>query len=192
MSFSLSTFRNAVALGSRPNNFSITFANPTGNGLAAPTINPIPGQVVSTTWNLLCKSAAVPAMSIGVVEIPVQGGRRVKIPGDRTFAEWTATFIADQNHLVRKYFEAWVSTIHTSNFEAVSRTESPTTGTTITGYKSDITIQQLNPNGATVTNGKYVLIDAYPSDVSAIDLSYDTTDSIEEFTVTFQYSYFTN
>jgi len=33
------------------------------------------------------------------------------------------------------------------------------------------------------------LYDAFPTDVSAIDLSYDTTDAVQEFTVTFQYHY---
>jgi hypothetical protein len=35
----------------------------------------------------------------------------------------------------------------------------------------------------------YELYDAFPTDVSAIDLSYDTTDAVQEFTVTFQYHY---
>ena len=33
-------------------------------------------------------------------------------------------------------------------------------------------------------------MDAWPSEVSSIDLSYDTTDTFEEFTVTFQYQWY--
>ena len=33
-------------------------------------------------------------------------------------------------------------------------------------------------------------MDAWPSEVSSIDLSYDTTDTFEEFSVTFQYQWY--
>ena len=54
-------------------------------------------------------------------------------------------------------------------------------------YRSTITIEQLRPDGTTART--YELYDAFPTDVSAIDLSYDTTDAVQEFTVTFQYHY---
>ena len=54
-------------------------------------------------------------------------------------------------------------------------------------YRSTITIEQLKPDGTVARI--YDLYDAFPTDVSAIDLSYDTTDAIQEFTVTFQYHY---
>lgn len=176
MSFTLSTFKNAVGQGSRPNNFEVSFASPFG--IASPT--------GVTNWRLLCKAAAIPALTIGVIEVPVQGGRRMKLPGDRTYAEWTATFIADEAHRVRTYFENWISAIHTNNFESTSRSTSQF------DYKSNITVQQLNVRGDTVANGKYVLKEAYPTDISAIDVSYDSTDAIEEFSVTFQFAYYTN
>ena len=37
----------------------------------------------------------------------------------------------------------------------------------------------------------YKFYDIWPSEISAIELSYDNTDTIEEFTVTFQVQYFT-
>ena len=36
----------------------------------------------------------------------------------------------------------------------------------------------------------YRFYDAWPSSLSAIDLSYESNDQIEEFTVEFQYNYF--
>ena len=36
----------------------------------------------------------------------------------------------------------------------------------------------------------YRFYDAWPSSLSAIDLSYESNDQIEEFTVDFQYNYF--
>jgi hypothetical protein len=40
--------------------------------------------------------------------------------------------------------------------------------------------------------GGYRLVNCWPSDISAIDLSYDTTDAVEDFTVTWTYDYFEN
>jgi tetrahydromethanopterin S-methyltransferase subunit B len=38
---------------------------------------------------------------------------------------------------------------------------------------------------------KYKFYDIFPTNVSAIDLSYDSSDTIEEFTVEFQVQYWT-
>jgi len=37
--------------------------------------------------------------------------------------------------------------------------------------------------------GSYYFVDAFPTSVSQMDLSWDTKDTIEEFTVTFAYQY---
>jgi hypothetical protein len=56
-----------------------------------------------------------------------------------------------------------------------------------TSYQADITVEQLDRQGnATKT---YVLRGAFPVNVSAIDLSYDANDAIEEFTIEFAYQY---
>ena len=45
-------------------------------------------------------------------------------------------------------------------------------------------------SGDTTVLRTYNFIDIFPTNVSAIDLSYDSTDTIEEFTVEFQVQYF--
>ena len=45
--------------------------------------------------------------------------------------------------------------------------------------------------GRSSTLRNYKFFDVFPTEVSAIELSYDNTDQIEEFTVTFQVQYFT-
>ena len=52
------------------------------------------------------------------------------------------------------------------------------------------TLKQLNQIGATVKT--YSLKNAFPSALSQIELSYDQVTQIEEFTVTFQYDYWSN
>ena len=48
-----------------------------------------------------------------------------------------------------------------------------------------------NSGGEHAVLRTYKFYDIWPSEISAIELSYDNTDTIEEFTVTFQVQYFT-
>ena len=167
MSFSVTNLKTNLVSGSRPNLFNVTITTPSGITLPNHTI--------------LCKGAAVPALTMGIIEVPYRG-RRIKLPGDRTFAEWTATFIADQNHNLRAGFERWMSSIAGNDFS------SQAFRTSTADYKTTILCQHLKDDGSVIKT--YSLREAFPTDVSQIDLSYDSTDTIEEFTVTFQYSYF--
>jgi hypothetical protein len=56
-------------------------------------------------------------------------------------------------------------------------------------YKCGVDICQLDGSGAAIRT--YSLQFAHPKDVSEIALAMDSTDSVEEFTVVFSYSYFT-
>jgi hypothetical protein len=132
-----------------------------------------------TNFSVLCKSGAIPAFTLGVIEVPFRG-RRIKIPGDRTYGDWTATFVNDDSQNIRKSFDNWLNSIVNVDGEQALRDGTET-------YRSTITINQLRPDGTIARI--YQLYDAFPTDVSAIDLSYDTTDAIQEFTVTFQYHY---
>ncbi len=171
MSFSISTFNTALAGGIRPNQFSIEIGTTT-----------LPTTVILTNLPILCKAAAVPGMTIGLIEVPFRG-RRVKFPGDRTFAEWTVTVINQKDQAIRTGFENW------SNFTAARDfTTAAISAKTSSNYKVNVDIKQLKDDNTTIRT--YQLRDAFVVDVGAIELSYDTTDSIEEFTVTFQYSYF--
>jgi len=38
----------------------------------------------------------------------------------------------------------------------------------------------------------YKFVDAYPTELSAIELNFDTNNQVEEFTTTFQYNYWTS
>jgi hypothetical protein len=161
--------------GARPNLFNVAVTAPSG---ATSTTLP-------TNSNLLCKAAQVPTFTIGMIEVPFRG-RRIKVPGDRTFAEWTATFIVDQSFAIRKYFEEWSNFVKARDFNTASHR---TVTANNVDYYGIIDVLQLDDAAATVKT--YSLKDVFPTDVSQIDVSYDSTDAIEEFTVTFQYHYFT-
>ena len=77
-------FLQKVASGVRPNMFEVEINFPSDVGAD------------TGLTNILCKSAALPASSVGTIEVPFRG-RTVKIAGDRTFDNWTATFINDKD-----------------------------------------------------------------------------------------------
>ena len=113
-------------------------------------------------------------------------GRTVKIAGDRTFDNWSATFINDKEMKSRAYFEQWLNQIntHKANTSAI---QDPT------AYGRSVVIRQLEKDASAGGDElrSYKLWYAFPISTSAIDLAYDSNDQIEEFSVEFQYSYWT-
>jgi hypothetical protein len=170
--FNISSFRAALSAGAKPNLFSVDLRLPTG---VADT-----GNAIASNFTVLCKSAAIPALTVGVIEVPYRG-RRIKLPGDRTYGDWTVTIVNDNKQLMRKAFDRWLKYINNPNATEDIRT------TQNIDYKVSIDIAHLKINGK--ASRRYKLVDAFPTDVSAIDLSYDTTDAIQEFSVTFMYNH---
>ena len=135
----------------------------------------------------MVKAAQLPASTVGMIEVPYRG-RKIKIPGDRTFAEWTITVIADGNFELRDGFEDWMSRIN-SHAGNVSNDAAHRPGQSTGPVYADWEINQLARDGSVLKS--YKLMHCFPTEVSAMDVSYETTDSIHEFTVTLQYSYWT-
>lgn len=128
--------------------------------------------------SFMCKGAQLPASVIAQLDVPFRG-RQLKIAGDRTFENWTITVINDTGMEVRNAMERWMNGIneHVNNTGLSNPTE----------YQTDMAIQQLDKAG-NVTK-EYTIRGTYPVNVSAIDLSYETNDAIEEFTVELAYQY---
>ena len=76
-------------------------------------------------------------------------------------------------------FERWMNGIneHVNNTGLLNPNE----------YMADMAVEQLDRAGNITKT--YDIRGAYPVNVSAIDLSYDTNDAIEEFTVELAYQY---
>lgn len=174
----VSDFLAKVAQGVKPNMFEVEILFPS-LGL----------QIDNRLVNMLCKSAALPASSLGTIEVPFRG-RTVKIAGDRTFDNWTATFVNDKDMKIRGYFETWLNLMN-SHQGNTAELFNPASG--VEKYTADVHVTQIEKNAtAEGTNlRRYKLWYAFPVSVSQIDLAYDSNDQIEEFSVEFQYSYWT-
>jgi hypothetical protein len=176
----VSEFLQTIGQGVKPNMYLIDIQFP-----AALSKDQVEDQDLV---NLLCKSAALPGSNLGVIEVPFRG-RTVKIAGDRTFDTWTATFFNDKDFKLRSFFEEWANSINTHE-ENTSQLFTPNNSS---GYTADLGVKQLEKDSSATGSvlREYNLKYCFPTNVSQIDLAYDSNDQIEEFTVEFQYSYFT-
>ena len=132
----------------------------------------------SNLISFLCKGAQLPASVVGQVDVPFRG-QVLKVAGDRTYENWTVTIINDDLFKGRDAFERWMNGINQNKTNQ---------GIVSPGaYQADMIVEQLTRDDlvAKTVNVR----GAFPINVSAIDLSYDTTDAIEEFTVEFAYQY---
>ena len=169
----VSSFLTQVKQGVRPNMFQVDIT--------------FPGTVEAdqTLVSYMCKSASLTASNIGVIEVPFRG-RTVKIAGDRTFDNWSATFINDKEMKTRAYFEQWLNEINTHKANTANITDPTAYGRTVVIKQHE---KDNTPAGSELRS--YKLLYAFPISTSAIDLAYDSNDQIEEFSVEFQYSYWT-
>ena len=146
----------------------------------------------NTKFSFLCKAAQLPASTVASVAVPFRG-RELKVAGDRTFEPWTVTIINDEDFGLRTAFEAWMNKL--------SKLNDATGVTNPTSYMTNAYVKQLgrgnkkfvdqNDGGESAILRTYKFYDIFPTNVSAIELSYDSTNTIEEFQVEFQVQYFT-
>jgi len=134
----------------------------------------------------LVKAAQLPASTLGLIEVPYRG-RKIKVPGDRTFAEWQITVLADGHFDLRDKFEAWSSAINQHEANVPNTETQPLSSGS---QYQDWQVFQMDRKGNKIKG--YNFIGCWPSEVSAIDVNHETTDSLSEFTVTLQYTYWTS
>ncbi len=171
-----------VSGGARPNLFEVEMDFPSGVGI-------FDDEIENTTHRMMIKGAQLPASNIAEVIVPFRG-RQLKVAGDRRFDPWTITVVNDGDFKLRTAFERWANYI--IKVSDGSGTINPTE------YFSNWTVNQLGraatnlaesgqSSGATLPIlRRYSMKGCWPSAVSAIDLNYDTQDTIEEFQVTLQ------
>jgi hypothetical protein len=150
--------------GARANLFKVSVTFPYG------------GSTEQTSF--MCKAASLPGSVIGQIDVPFRG-RQLKVAGDRTFENWNMTILNDNAFDVRDSFETWMNKMNEHD-----------NGTGVLNpkdYQQTITVEQLDRQNNPVKTIE--IIGAFPVNLSAIDLAYETTDAIEEFTVEFAYQY---
>jgi len=154
--------------GARSNLFEVELSFPSSVGVDG--INDILNKA-----RFLVKAAQLPASNVAPIEVPFRG-RTLKIAGDRSFDSWTITVINDTDFAIRSAFEKWMNTIN--------RVSDNTGITDPALYQADAYVYQLDRSGETLR--KYHFYDVFPTQVAPIELSYDNTGAIQEFSVELQ------
>ena len=155
-----------VGGGARPNLFKVTMAFPSY----------VTANVELASY--MCKATSMPASTIAPITVPFRG-RQLQIAGDRTFDPWSVTIINDTDFNVRNSFEQWMN--------GINQHKQNTGLTQPSSYMADMIVEQLDKDGT--VEKTYNIRGTFPTNLGAIELSYDSENAIEEFEVELQIQY---
>lgn len=158
------------------NSFISGFKNPAKTNLYKLVFRGENGAVIPTGLEIRAKGTQLPTTDINVMEIPYKG-RKVKIPAERTFADWTVTIMETADMNVRKALEKWMSVMDSE--DKIQRNTAALSTIECTLLKADNSTPAIT----------YTLYGAFPTSIASVDLSFDEQTAPLEYSVTFQYTY---
>lgn len=168
----INKFKSYLGYGVRSNLFKVELTFPTISGISTD---------LGEKFTFLCKGASQPASTLGKIEINYQG-RPVPIPGDRTFEEYSITVFNDSKYDLRDAFERW--------HNAIDQMEEHTPLYDYDSLMVDMKFHQLDRSKNIIKT--YNLISSWPVSVGSIEVSSETNDGVEEFTVSLAYLHWTS
>jgi hypothetical protein len=183
MTMRIDDFKTALVQGgARANLFRVnmSFPNLTIQGDANTSFGAVDAEPLSS---FMIKTAQMPGRTINPIMVPFRG-RMLKVTGDTIFEDWAIQVTNDNNFAVRNSFERWQEAINggVTNVSGygvdVARFDT---------YVADLEIEQLGRNGEVIK--RYIMKGAWPTSVDAIEVSYDMSDTIEEFGVMLAYQW---
>ena len=161
---------NLLGGGARANQYRVTITPPSGIAI---------GLDVRRA-SFLVTASNLPAQTLGEIAIPFRG-RQIYLAGDRTFDDaWTVTFMNDTDFMVRNSIELWMN--------GINDLAEATGVTALADYQTDLQVEQLDRDDTILKS--YIFRSAWPTSLSAIDLTNDQADAIETFEVTWRYQHF--
>ena len=161
---------NLIGGGARANQYRVTVTPPPGIAI---------GLDVRRT-SFLVTASNLPAQTLAEIAIPFRG-RSIYIAGDRSFEEtWTTTFINDTDFMIRNAMERWSNGIN--DLAAGTGVISPA------DYHTDLIVEHLDRDDTILKS--YIFRSAWPTTISAIELTNEAADAMETFEVTWRYQHF--
>ena len=161
---------NLIGGGARANQFRVTLTPPTGIAI---------GLDVRRT-SFLVRASNLPGQTLTEIAIPFRG-RSIYIAGDRSFDDpWTTTFMNDTDFMVRNAMERWANGIN--DLAAGTGVIAPA------DYQTDLFVEHLDRDDTILKS--YIFRNAWPTTISAIELTNESADAIETFDVTWRYQHF--
>lgn len=161
---------NLIGGGARSNQYRVTITPPPGIAT---------GLDVRRT-SFLVKGASLPAQKLGEIKIDFRG-RSIYIAGDRPDPEtWSTSVINDTDFMVRNGIERWMNGINdlANNTGVVAPSD----------YQADMTVEQMDRDDTVLKS--YIFRSAWPTEITAIELTSAAADAIESFEITWRYQHF--
>lgn len=168
----LAKFKAALSGGVRGNLYEVV--------LTFPQIDGMPAGLTDKA-SFLIKSASMPESKVGRIDINYRG-RVFKYPGDREFADWSVTILNDSALDLRNAFEVWLN--------AMNQHEANTPRYDLNSLLVEAEIRQLDRSRNVIKTYKFR--DMFPDSMSAIDVSFENQNTIQEFSVNFAYALWTS
>jgi len=135
------------------------------------------------------KGGQIPGSTIAILPVN-HGGRVLKIPGLRTFDDWTCTVINDEDMSIKRAMIFWM--IEMAG-DVDGQRGYAFSGTRTTGKKpyktQDIDIKQYDQEGS--LKQTYTMHNAWPNAIADTPVDWGT-DGLQEFTLTFSYDYWSH
>ena len=157
---SITDFAAKFKGGVRPNLFKVH--------ITAPGINLV-------DLNFLVESSSLPGVSVAKIEVPFRG-RKLAVPGDRVFEDWTVKILNDTNFQNRAAMEEWLTRISaaSANYSQYDRNN--------IDYYGSASVSQLDRQQDVIRTYRMQVL---PTAISAIELGMGSNDEVEMFDVTF-------
>lgn len=132
--------------------------------------------------NMYCKDVELPDITLATQPMKIFG-EDVELPHQRTYSTMPIVFYSDAGLIIKNFFEEWINNIITPDSN---------TSNYLFDFASDIDIKVLHKsstdNNSSLTGivKHYILYEAYPKSISAVQLS-SGDNTVMELTVIFAY-----
>jgi hypothetical protein len=193
--FSVSSFKESIKAMVRPNYFIAELGGYQFKpfSLGAYTIN--------ETFSFRCEKAEFPGKTLATNEDVGGGGTTLKLPYDVTYNDIQLSIICSEDKKERMFFDNWMdSIINPAGYDVFLKdnagkiisidTKNPGLVRYYEDYAKGVTlsVKQLNAKAEVIQN--FVMHDIYPIAISAMNASWDETNSYQRFSVTLNYRYY--
>ena len=174
MAFNLDQFRSKLKDGgARPSLFEMELRWPQ-------TVTT--GVDAAKASRFMVKVSEIPPSTLTPIQVGYFG-RKLNVVGDRTFTPLSVTIINDEDFIIRKALEEWLDRMAGVS-SAVSQYRG---GSSEGGYTTTLSLTQFGRQGDRLRT--YEFVGAFPNNVAAIPVDWDSTDSIETYTCEFTYQW---
>lgn len=141
----------------------------------------IPFSNLGTLLEFRAKGAQLPSSELGTLEIPHRG-RKIKVPGQRTFSDWTITVMETKNMEIRVILEKWMDLMNGSTTNSIN-----------SSYTQKVIVRPIYTVADGTQQSPFIMTleGTFPTNISPIEFSFDEQTAPLEYQVTFAYAYHT-